>query len=315
MKSEMTTAYAFLPRILNPGEHYDSMDLIVIFKSIGDALSASPADDNRFLSEIRCDDKGPDLYDEHRIYSFTMVKYLSFDDLLTPYPAFDITNKTMRENLRKLFPIETKDFLKSHYQNPLYIMTTAPLEENVRHELTMPAFHTAYMMFRAMPSKEPKEYHLYTIYNATIKNHNGGIDGTSTVTSFQINGKAPSPFDILQDVLTDEDRIPVWVQKTHAMMNDNEIYYIEAEDVGDDVKIHIIERFDVYSDKNPRRTNASIIDYALSSNNPDIRMALLWNRSLCNNYSKRNVILSILSHDMNADIRKLALEKLQTMKG
>ena len=313
MKSEMTTAYAFLPRILNPGEHYDSMDLITIFKSIGDALSASSVDDNRFLSEIRYDNESPNLYDEHLIYSFTMIKYLSFDDLLTPYPAFDITNKTMRENLRKFFPIETKDFLKSHYQNPLYIMTTTPLEENVRHELTMPAFRTAYMMFRAMPSKKPKEYHFYTIYNAVIKNHKGRINGSSTVTSFQINGKVPSPFTILQNVLTDDDRIPVWIQKIHAMMNGNETYYIEDDNVSDDVKIHIIERFDVYSDKNPRRTNALIIDYALSSDNPNIRMALLWNHSVCNDYSKRDVILSILSHDMNADIRKLALERLSKL--
>ena len=86
-------------------------------------------------------------------------------------------------------------------------MTTAPLEGNVRHELTIPAFRTAYAMFRAMPSKEPKEYHFYTIYNA------------------------------------------------------------------------------------------------------------VWNTSVCNDYSKRDVILSILSHDMNDDIRKLALEKLETMKG
>ena len=195
MKSEMTTAYAFLPRILNPGEHYDSMNLITVFKSVGEALSASPVDDDRFLSEIRCDDKDPDLYGEHLIYSFTMIKYLSFDNLLTPYPAFDITNKTVRENLRELFPIETKDFQKLHYQNPLYIMTTAPLEENVRHELTMPAFRTTYAMFRAMPNKEPKEYHFYTIYNAVIKNHKGRINGSSTVTNFQINSGAPSPFN------------------------------------------------------------------------------------------------------------------------
>ena len=174
-----------------------------------------------------------------------------------------------------------------------------------------------------MPSFKPENYYVSKVEATGPKTHIGY--GRVELDTFKV---ISSNIDVLGNIyepITDM-HVPEWAVREHTLNTDDtlKLAYIDSKAVPKHIRhfavknTQLIERdeYDLYDNKDIIITEQNLLTALELLAHPDktIRMALLDNESLYDNYDLSQFVVQILSQDTDTDVSKRAgkaYEKLQ----
>lgn len=320
------TSNNLCPR-LQPNKEYkaDNDDYFTVYTSLLALLECTRCERDTKILEVTVNDDpeelfpvlGKDAYECKVIKTKDFVPFHEADEV-----SIDSISYRVHNNMLELYPYE---YLDNHLDKipHFYVCTDDLFDYQQTYDGTMIGYATFSELLRSLPSVEPNNYYIAKVKIVGSARH---IEhGRVELDTF----KVISPnIDVLGDIfdpITDAD-VPEWVVCQHILNGDDnlKLRYINSETVPNHIRYfatkntQLVERdeYDPNEDEDVIITKQNLLTALELLAHPDktIRMALLDNESLYDNYDLSQFVVRILSQDTDTDVSKKArkaYEKLQ----
>ena len=321
-----TQAYAFLPKNLCTSEFYESKEPIFTYKNVTDAMNVDyiPEDTTlAIIAYIEDDDPISAMFSESQfriLTAFRLISYVSFDYLHEANMLFDILDAGPNtiKNLMALYPTEIEEFTTIKTNNTAFIMTEQDLHGEYQCSIEVKAYDSTTAFFKALPKEKPEHCYVYIVSVNNVKEIKDPVErikaklwGYQIATRFTIRDSLWSLFDRYE---MKHEMIPVWFQLMTVQYKDGT--YAENfidDEFPEEVRIKAFELLEIDEDTENIGYNLDTVYKALADDNPKIRTAILRNESLKDLRWRYRNVLSIASHDENADVKAFAIEELSKL--
>lgn len=321
-----TQAYAFLPKNLCTDESYESEEPIFTYKNVTDAMNVDCIPEDTTLAIIAYtedDDPVSAMFSESPfrvITAFRLISYVSFDYLHKTNMLFDILDAGPNaiKNLMALYPTEIEEFTTIKTNNIAFIMTEQDLHGVYSCNMEVKAYDSTRAFFRALPKEKPEHCYIYIVSVNSVKEIEDPVEkikaklwGYQIATRFTIRDGL---FELFNRYEMNCAVTPMWFQLMAVQYKDGAYAenFIDNE-FPEEVWIKAFELFEVDEDIEDNGYNLDTVYKALASNNPKIRTAILRNESLKDLRWRYRNVLSIASHDEDADVKAFAIEELSKL--
>lgn len=325
-KPTETQAYTFLPKNLYANELYKSDEPVLMFKNVADTMNGNSTPEDTTLAIVaytEANDPASSNCAEAPIKlktTFRLISYISFDYLHETDALFDILDAGANaiKNLMALYPAEIKEFTSVKTNNTAFIMTEQNLHGVYSCNMEVKAYDSTTALFRALPETKPEHCYIYIVNVDHVKEIEDPVEkikaklwGYQIATRFTIRDGLWSLFNRCE---MNCSVMPMWFQLM-AVQYDDGAY---AENFIDDkfpeeVRIKAFELFEIDEDTENISYNLDTVYKALADDNPEIRTAILRNESLKELRRRYRNVLSIASHDEDADVKAFAIEELSKL--
>ena len=259
---------------------------------------------------------GKDAYECKVIKTKDFVPFHEADEA-----SVDSTNYRVRDNMMELYPYE---YLDNHLDKipHFYVLTDDLFDYRQTYDGTMIGCATFSELLKSLPSVEPNNYYVSKVKVTGSAKHIG--HGQVELDTFKIIDPNINVLGNIFDPITDTN-VPEWILRQHILNgNDNlKLAYIDSKAINEHFRhftvknIHFVEcdEYDPY-DKREIVAEQNLLTALELLAHPDktIRMTLLDNESLYDNYDLSQFIVQILSQDADTDVSRKArkaYEKLQ----
>ena len=321
-----TQAYAFLPKNLCVDESYRSNEDILIYKNVADAMNIDRVPEDTILATvayIEDDDPVSSSFSESPfriLTAFRLISYVSFDYLHETNMLFDILDAGPNaiKNLMALYPTEIEEFTTVKTNNTAFIMTEQDLHGEYQCSREVKAYDSTKAFFKALPKTKPEQCYIYIVSVNNVKEIEDPVErikaklwGYQIATHFTIRDGL---FALFNRYEMNCEMMPMWLQLM-AVQCENGRYaenFIDDE-FPEEVRIKAFECFEIDEDIEDIGYNLDTVYKALADDNPKIRTAILRNESLKDLRWRYRNVLSIASHDENADVKAFAIEELSKL--
>ena len=309
---------------LEPNKEYKAMDddYFTVYTSLLALLECTSCKRSTRILEVVVNDDpkelfpvlGKDAYECKVIKTKDFVPFHEADET-----SVDSTNYRVHNNMLELYPYQ---YLDNHLDEiPHFYIPTEDLFENQQtYNGTMIGYATFSELLKHAPSVEPNNYYVSKVKVTGSAKHIG--HGRVELDTFKV---ISSNINILRNIfnpITDTD-VPEWIVRQHILNGDDNLRlaYIASEAAPEHIRhfavknTKLIER-DEYDDEGNITTEQNLLTALEILAHPDknIRMTLLDNASLYDNYDLSQFVVQILSQDTNTDVSeraRKAYEKLQ----
>lgn len=236
--------------------------------------------------------------------------------------SVDSTDYRVRDNMMELYPYE---YLDNYLDTlPYFYVQSEDLFEN--HQICdgiMIGYATISELLKHSPSFEPEHYYVSKVRAVRTATHIG--QGRIQLDTLEVVNSNINVLGNIFDPITDTD-VPEWVVRQHILNGDDnlKLRYINSETVPNHIRYftvkntQLVERdeYDLYDNEDTIIAEQNLLTALELLAHPDktIRMALLDNESLYDNYDLSQFVVQILSHDTDTDVSeraRKAYEKLQ----
>ena len=256
-------------------------------------------------------------------YECKIIKTKDF----VPYPEIDKVSREstvyrIHGNMLELHPYA---YLGDHIDEIpyFYVPSEDPFENQQAYDRTMIGYASISELLEHLPSFKPENYYVSKVEATGPKKHIGY--GRIELDTFKV---ISSNIDVLGNIyepITDM-HVPEWAVREHILNGDDnlKLAYIDSKAVPDHIRhfavknIRLVER-DEYDPDDERdiiiaEQNLLTALALLAHPDKEIRMALLDNKSLYENYDLPQFVVQILNQDADTDVSeraRKAYEKLQ----
>lgn len=258
-----------------------------------------------------------DAYGCKVIKTKDFVPYAEADEV-----SVDSISYRVHDNMMELYPYE---YLDNYLDTlPYFYVQSEDLFEN--HQICdgiMIGYATISELLKHSPSFEPEYYYVSKVRAVRTATHIG--QGRIQLDTFEVISSNINVLGNIFDPITDTN-VPEWILRQHILNSDDNLKmaYVNSKAVPDHIRhftvknTQLVER-DEY-DPDDERDNIIAEQNLLTAlellAHPDktIRMTLLDNESLYDNYDLAQFVVQILSHDSDPDVERKArktYEKLQ----
>lgn len=318
-----TTSNSLCPH-LQPNKEYKAMDddYFTVYTSLLALLECTSCKRSTRILEVAVNDDpkelfqalGKDAYECKTIKTKDFVSYHDADEA-----SLESTNYRVRDNMLELYPYE---YLDNHLDTlPYFYVQSEDLFEN--HQICdriMIGYATISELLKHSPSFEPGHYYVSKVRAIKTATHIG--QGRIKLDTFEVISSNVNVLGNIFGPITDTD-VPEWILHQHILNGDDNLRlaYIDSEAVPEHIRrftvknTKLIER-DEYDDEGNITTEQNLLTALEILAHPDktIRMTLLDNESLYDNYDLSQFVVQILSQDADTDVSeraRKAYEKLQ----
>lgn len=312
---------------LQPNKEYKAMepDYFTVYTSLLALLECTRCERGTRILEVTVNDDpeelfrvlGKDAYECKVIKTKDFVPFHEADEA-----SVDSTDYRVRDNIMELYPYE---YLDNYLDTlPYFYVQSEDLFEN--HQICdgiMIGYATISELLKHSPSFEPEHYYVSKVRAVRTATHIG--QGRIQLDAFEVVNSNINVLGNIFDPITDAD-VPEWILRQHILNGDDnlKLRYINSEIVPNHIRYfatkntQLVERdeYDPNEDEDVIITKQNLLTALELLAHPDkeIRMALLNNASLYDNYDLSQFVVQILSQDADTDIAeraRKAYEKLQ----
>lgn len=312
---------------LEPNKKYKAMDddYFTVYASLLALLECTSCKRSTRILEVVVNDDpeelfpvlGKDAYECKVIKTKDFVPFQEADEA-----SIDSTRYRVHDNMMELYPYE---YLDNHLDKIpyLYVPSEVLFENQQTYDWKIVGCATFSELLRSLPSVEPNSYYVSKVKVTGSAKHIG--HGRVELDTF----KVISPnIDVLGDIfdpITDTD-VPEWVVRQHILNGDDnlKLRYINSETVPNHIRYfatkntQLVERdeYDPNEDEDVIITKQNLLTALelLAHSDKEIRMALLNNASLYENYDLSQFVVQILSRDADTDISERARKAYEKLK-
>lgn len=260
---------------------------------------------------------GKDAYECKVIKTKDFVPYAEADEA-----SHDSISYCVHDNILELYPYEYLD----HHLDKIpyfYIPCENLFEDQQTCDGTMIGYATFSELLKHSPSVEPENYYVAKVKVINSATHIG--DGRIEIDTFEVSDSNVNVLEKIFDPITDTD-VPEWIIRKHILNGDDYLKrdYINSKAVPKYIRnfamknIRLIE----YNECDPNddrdiiiiRQNLLITLELLAHPDKNVRIALLNNESLYENYNLPQFVVQILSHDSDPDVAKSAKKAYENLQ-
>ena len=310
---------------LQPNKEYkaDNDDYFTVYASLLALLECTRCERGTRILEVAVNDDPEELFpalvkDAYECKTIKTKDFVSYHD--ADEASIDSTDYRVRDNMIELYPYE---YLDNYLDTlPYFYVQSEDLFEN--HQICdgiMIGYATISELLKHSPSFEPEHYYVSKVRAVRTATHIG--QGRIQLDTLEVVNSNINVLGNIFDPITDTD-VPEWILRQHILNSDDNLKmaYVDSKAVPDHIRhfavknTQLVER-DEYDDEGRYVTTKQNLLTALELlAQPDktIRMALLDNESLYDNYDLPQFVIQILSQDADTDISeraRKAYEKLQ----
>lgn len=260
---------------------------------------------------------GKDAYECKTIKTKDFVSYHDADEA-----SLESTDYRVRNNMMELYPYE---YLDNHLDaiSSFYVPSEVLFENQQTCDWTIVGYATFSGLLKNLPSIEPNSFYVSKVNVVGSAKHIG--HGRIELDAFKVISSNINVLGNIFNPITDTD-VPEWVVCQHILNGDDnlKLRYINSKAVPDHIRYfavkntRLVERdeYDPNEDEDVIVTKQNLLTALELLAHPDkeIKMALLNNASLYENYDLSQFVVQILSQDTDTDISRKArkaYEKLQ----
>ena len=312
---------------LQPNREYkaDGNDYFTVYTSLLALLECTRCKRSSKILEVAVNDNPEELFPVlgKDAYECKIIKTKDF----VPYPEIDEISREstvyrVHDNMLELHPYA---YLGNHLDEiPYFYVPSEDLFENQQaYDRTMIGYASISELLEHLPSFKPENYYVSKVEATGPKKHIGY--GRIELDTFKV---ISSNIDVLRNIyepITDM-HVPEWAVREHILNGDNnlKLAYIDSKAVPKHLRhfavkhIQFVEQdeYDPNEDEDIIVSEQNLLTALELLAHPDksVRIALLDNESLYENYDLSQFIVQILSHDSDTDVSeraKKAYEKLQ----
>jgi len=311
---------------LQPNKEYkaDNDDYFTVYTSLLALLECTSCKRSVRILEVAVNDNPEELFPVlgKDAYECKVIKTKDFVPFHEANEAsIDSTDYRVRDNMMELYPYE---YLDNHLDTlPYFYVQSEDLFEN--HQICdgiMIGYATISELLKHLPSFEPEHYYVSKVNVVGSAKHIG--HGRIELDAFKVISSNINVLGNIFNPITDTD-VPKWVVHQHILYgsDDLKLAYIDSKAINKHFRhfavknIHFVEcdEYDPY-DKREIIAEQNLLTALELLAHPDkeIRMALLNNASLYDNYDLSQFVVQILSRDADTDVSeraRKAYEKLQ----
>lgn len=310
---------------LQPNKKYkaDNDDYFTVYTSLLALLECTNCERDTKILEVAVNDEpeepfpvlGKDAYECKIIKTKDFVPFADADEV-----SFESTEYRVLKNMQSLYPYE---YLDNHIDKIpyFYVPTENAFEKHQTYDGVMKRGYAFIPdLLKHLPSFEPEYYYIAKVKAVGEVKHLGY--GRVQLDTFKIIDPVFNTFNAISDPITDTD-VPIWFIESNILngSDDLKLAYANSEAVGEHFRhfavkhTNLIEQ-DEYDDEGNIITEQNLLTALELLAHPDkeIRMALLDNISLYENYNLAQFVVQILSHDDDPNVSekaRKAYEKLQ----
>ena len=312
---------------LEPNKEYKAMgdDYFTVYTSLLALLECTSCKRSTRILEVVVNDDteelfpvlGKDAYECKVIKTKDFVPFHEADEA-----SVDSTDYRVRDNMMELYPYE---YLDNYLDTlPYFYVQSEDLFEN--HQICdgiMIGYATISELLKHSPSFEPEQYYVSKVRAVRTAKHIG--QGRIQLDTFEVISSNINVLGDIFDPITDTD-VPEWILHQHILNGDDNLKmaYVDSKAVPDHIRhfavknTRLVERdeYDPDEDEDIIIAEQNLLTALELLAHPDktIRMTLLDNESLYDNYDLSQFVVQILSQDTDTDVSKRArkaYEKLQ----
>lgn len=312
---------------LQPNKEYktDNDDYFTVYTSLLALLECTRCERDTKILEVVVNDDPEELFPVlgKDAYECKVIKTKDFVPFHEANEAsVDSTDYRVRDNMMELYPYE---YLDNYLDTlPYFYVQSEDLFEN--HQICdgiMIGYATISELLKHSPSFELEHYYVSKVRAVRTATHIG--QGRIQLDTFEVISSNINVLGNIFDPITDTD-VPEWILHQHILNDDDNLKmaYVDSKAVPDHIRhfavknIRLVERdeYDPDEDEDIIIAEQNLLTALELLAHPDktVRMALLDNESLYDNYDLSQFVVQILSRDSDTDIAeraRKAYEKLQ----
>lgn len=312
---------------LQPNKEYkaDGNDYFTVYTSLLALLEYARCKRSTRILEVTVNDDPEELFPTlgKDAYECKIIKTKDF----VPYPEIDKISREstvyrIHGNMLELHPYA---YLGDHIDEIpyFYVPSENPLENQQAYDETMIGYATISELLEHLPSFKPENYYVSKVEATGPKKHIGY--GRVELDTFKV---ISSNIDVLGNIFEPitNTHVPEWAVREHILKGDDnlKLAYIDSKAVPDHIRHFAVkntrlveqDEYDPNEDEDIIVSEQNLLTALelLAHSDKSVRMTLLDNESLYENYDLSQFVVQILSRDSDADVAKRArkaYEKLQ----
>ena len=320
------TADKYCPH-LQPNKEYktDNDDYFTVYASLLALLECTRCERSTRILEVVVNDDpeelfpvlGKDAYECKVIKTKDFVPFHEADEA-----SVDSTDYRVRDNMMELYPYE---YLDNHLDaiSSFYVPSEVLFENQQTCDWTIVGYATFSGLLKNLPSIEPNSFYVSKVNVVGSAKHIG--HGRIELDAFKVISSNINVLGNIFNPITDTD-VPKWVVRQHILNGDDNLKmaYVDSKAVPDHIRhfavknTRLVERdeYDPDEDEDIIIAEQNLLTALELLAHPDktVRMSLLDNKSLYENYDLSQFVVQILSRDADTDVSeraRKAYEKLQ----
>ena len=310
---------------LQPNKEYkaDGDDYFTVYTSLLALLECTRCKRSSKILEVAVNDDPEELFPVlgKDAYECKIIKTKDF----VPYPEIDevsheSTVYRVHDNMLELHPYA---YLGNHLDEiPYFYVPSENPFKNQAYDETMIGYATISELLEHLPSFKPENYYVSKVEATGPKKHIGY--GRVELDTFKVIGSNIDVLGNIYEPITDM-HVPEWAVREHILNADDtlKMTYIDSKAVPEHLRHFAVKNIQFvecdkygidYDDSIIAEQNLLTALALLAHPNKKIRMALLDNKSLYENYDLPQFVVQILSRDSDPDVSERArnaYEKLQ----
>ena len=310
---------------LQPNREYkaDGNNYFTVYTSLLALLECTRCKRSSKILEVAVNDDPEELFpvlgkDAYECKVIKTKDFVPFDE--ADEVSIDSISYRVHDNMLELYPYE---YLDNHLDKipHFYVLTDDLFDYQQTYDGTMIGCATFSELLKSLPSVEPNNYYVSKVKVTGSAKHIG--HGQVELDTFKVINPNINVLGNIFEPITDTD-VPEWVVRQHILNGDDrlKLEYIDSETIYKHFRhlavTHInLTECDEYDDEGRSviaEQNLLTALELLAHPNKTVRMALLDNESLYDNYDLAQFVVQILSHDSDPDVAesaRKAYEKLQ----
>lgn len=312
---------------LKPNKEYKAMepDYFTVYTSLLALLECTSCKRSTRILEVVVNDDPEELFPVlgKDTYECKIIKTKDF----VPYPEIDEISREstvyrVHDNMLELHPYA---YLDNHLEEIpyFYVPSKDPFENQQAYDRTMIGYASISELLEHLPSFKPENYYVSKVEATGPKKHIGY--GRVELDTFRVINP---DFNVLENIfepITDTG-VPEWILHQHILNGDDNLKmaYVDSKTIPNHIRYFTVkntrlvecDEYDPNEDEDVIITKQNLLTALELLAHPDkiIRMALLDNESLYDNYDLSQFVVQILSQDTDTDVSRKArkaYEKLQ----